>query len=121
MTPLLFYLFINKINRGNSNNKSNQSEEYTYMTADKEHNQTYMFSYDNSDKSVLDMYVNSSFIDENESREVINASIPHFIIDGAPTYGFSSILSKIGLAANVDWQIRNNANIRIICFILNTP
>ena len=75
--------------------EASQSEEYTYMTADKEHNQTYMFSYDNSDKSVLDMYVNSSFIDENESREVTNASIPHFIIDGAPTYGFSSILSKI--------------------------
>ena len=75
--------------------EASQSEEYTYMTADKDHNQTYMFSYDNSDKSVLDMYVNSSFIDENESREVTNASIPHFIIDGAPTYGFSSILSKI--------------------------
>ena len=75
--------------------EASQSEEYTYMTADKEHNQTYMFSYDNSDKSVLDVYVNSSFIEENESREVTNASIPHFIIDGAPTYGFSSILSKI--------------------------
>ena len=77
--------------------EGSQSEEYTYMTADKVHNQTYMFSYDNSDKSVLDMYVNSSFIDieEIESIEVTNASIPHFIIDGAPTYGFSSILSKI--------------------------
>ena len=43
------------------------------------------------------MYVNSSFIDieEIESIEVTNASIPHFIIDGVPTYGFSSILSKI--------------------------
>lgn len=77
--------------------EGSQSEEYTYMTADTVHNQTYMFSYDNSDKSVLDMYVNSSFIDieEIESIEVTNASIPHFIIDGAPTYGFSSILSKI--------------------------
>ena len=77
--------------------EASQSEEYTYMTADREHNQTYMFSYDNSDKSVLDVYVNSSFIDieEIESIEVANASIPHFIIDGVPTYGFSSILSKI--------------------------
>ena len=77
--------------------EGSQSEEYTYMTADIEHNQTYMFSYDNSDKSVLDVYVNSSFIDieEIESMEVTNASIPYFIIDGAPTYGFSSILSKI--------------------------
>lgn len=77
--------------------EGSQSEEYTYMTADTVHNQTYMFSYDNSDKSVLDMYVNSSFIDieEIESIEVTNASIPHFIIDGVPTYGFSSILSKI--------------------------
>ena len=76
-------------------NEEISDEEYTYMTADRVHKQTYMFSYDNSDKSVLDMYVNSSFIEENESREVTNASIPHFIIDGAPTYGFSSILSKI--------------------------
>ena len=77
--------------------EGSQSEEYTYMTADREHNQTYMFSYDNIDKSVLDVYVNSSFIDieEIESIEVTNASIPHFIIDGVPTYGFSSILSKI--------------------------
>ncbi len=77
--------------------EGSQSEEYTYMTADTTHNQTYMFSYDNSDKSVLDVYVNSSFIDieEIESIEVTNASIPHFIIDGVPTYGFSSILSKI--------------------------
>lgn len=77
--------------------EGSQSEEYTYMTADRKHNQTYMFSYDNIDKSVLDVYVNSSFIDieEIESIEVTNASIPHFIIDGVPTYGFSSILSKI--------------------------
>lgn len=77
--------------------EGSQSEEYTYMTADREHNQTYMFSYDNIDKSVLDVYVNSSFLDieEIESIEVTNASIPHFIIDGVPTYGFSSILSKI--------------------------
>lgn len=96
--------------------EASQSEEYTYMTADREHKQTYMFSYDNSDKSVLDMYVNSSFIEENESREVTNASIPHFIIDGAPTYGFSSILSKIatsnpyeGNIAFGDFLARGNA------------
>ena len=69
----------------------------SYSTVDLTHNAFYYFNYDASTKAIPEggMIVNETFIDEKKESYETNASLPHFIVDDLPQYGFTSLLNSI--------------------------
>lgn len=76
------------------NEDSLVNKEYAYSTLDEEENILYYFSY-NEDKTIDEIFVNETFNSEKLNEYKNKVPVAHFIVDGAPTYGFANLLSLL--------------------------
>ena len=87
-----------------------------YVTVDKVHSAFYYFTYDETSKVVEEVIANEVYPSANESNYLEFAKLPHFMVEGVPQYGFSTLLNTMvtgaqyqGYAAFGDFSARGNA------------
>lgn len=68
--------------------------ENSYSTNDSSEMAFYYFSY-GEDKTIDEIIANTVYSSKDEATYVSNASVPHFVVEGLPAYGFNSLFTYI--------------------------
>lgn len=89
---------------------------HAYSTIDKNESAMYYFTYNETSEAIEEIYVNEIYNQSSESTYENYAKLPHFMIEGVPQYGFSTLLSSIVSGATYqveaalgDFSARGNA------------